>query len=191
MSKFSLRASLMTQQVKNLPALQETQEMQVWSLFRKIAWRRKMATHYSILAWEIPWREEPGRLQSKGSQSQTRLRHSATKRKFPLTLSSVPLPSICFRKIKVERGSSGKGIAGKTTLWYRVGGGEHDHHGWGVKSLGSWLTPGKPRDREVGWVSTLWYSRRVYPPWRCPGGQLWIFPMGGHLGSVLQENSGG
>ena len=75
-----------------------------------------MATHYSILAWEIPWREEPGRLQSKGSQSQTRLRHSATKRKFPLTLSSVPLPSICFRKIKVERGSSGKGIAGKTTL---------------------------------------------------------------------------
>ena len=32
-----------------------------------------MATHSSILAWRIPWRDEPGRLQSMGSQSQTRL----------------------------------------------------------------------------------------------------------------------
>ena len=42
---------------------------------QKIPWRRKgMATHSSILAWEIPWTEEPGGLQSMGSQkSQTRL----------------------------------------------------------------------------------------------------------------------
>ena len=39
----------------------------------KIPWRRKMATHSNILAWRIPWTEEPGRLQSKGSQ---RVRHS-------------------------------------------------------------------------------------------------------------------
>ena len=36
---------------------------------RKIPWRRKMAIHSSILAWEIPWTEEPGRLQSMASQS--------------------------------------------------------------------------------------------------------------------------
>ena len=35
---------------------------------RKIPWRRKMATYSSTLAWRIPWREEPGRLQSMGSQ---------------------------------------------------------------------------------------------------------------------------
>ena len=34
----------------------------------KIPWRRKMATHSSILAWKIPWTEEPGRLHSMGSQ---------------------------------------------------------------------------------------------------------------------------
>jgi len=37
-----------------------------------------MATHSSILAWEIPWTEEPGRLQSTGSQSQTRLKRLST-----------------------------------------------------------------------------------------------------------------
>ena len=35
---------------------------------RKIPWRRKMVTHSSILAWRIPWMEEPGGLQSMGSQ---------------------------------------------------------------------------------------------------------------------------
>ena len=34
---------------------------------------KEMATHFSILAWKIPWTEEPGRLQSMGSQSRTRL----------------------------------------------------------------------------------------------------------------------
>ena len=57
--------SLLAQMVKNLPAKQETQ---VQSLDRKIPWRRGKATHSSILAWEIPWTEEPGGLQSVGSQ---------------------------------------------------------------------------------------------------------------------------
>ena len=44
------------------------QEMQVQSLSREDPLEKKMATHSSILAWKIPWTEEPGRLQSMGSQ---------------------------------------------------------------------------------------------------------------------------
>ena len=44
------------------------QEMQTWSLGRKDPLEEAMATHSSILAREIPWMEEPGRLQSMGSQ---------------------------------------------------------------------------------------------------------------------------
>ena len=50
---------------KDLPAMQETQ---VWSLGQEDLLEKEMATHSSILAWEIPWTEEPGRLQSMGSQ---------------------------------------------------------------------------------------------------------------------------
>ena len=57
--------------VKNLPAKQETQ---VQSLDEKDPLEKEMATHSSILTWEIPWTEEPGGLQSVGLQkSQTRL----------------------------------------------------------------------------------------------------------------------
>ena len=45
----------MAQQVKNLPAMQETQEMQVQSLGWEDALEKEMATHSSILAWETPW----------------------------------------------------------------------------------------------------------------------------------------
>ena len=44
------------------------QEMQVPSLGQEDALEKEMATHSSILAWEIPWTEEPGGLQSVGSQ---------------------------------------------------------------------------------------------------------------------------
>ena len=53
---------------KNLPAKQETQ---VQSLGQEDPLEKEMATHSSVLAWEIPWTEEPGRLQSMGSQSRT------------------------------------------------------------------------------------------------------------------------
>ena len=57
--------------VKNLPPMQETW---VQSLDRNDPLEKGMATHSSILAWEIPWTEEPGGLQSMESQkSQTRL----------------------------------------------------------------------------------------------------------------------
>ena len=55
--------------VKNLPAMQE---MQVRFLGGEDALEKGMVTHSSILAWRIPWTEEPGGLQSMGSQkSQT------------------------------------------------------------------------------------------------------------------------
>ena len=57
--------SLMAQQVKNLPAMQGTL---VGSLSREDPLEKEVATHSSILAWRIPWTEEPGGLQPKGSQ---------------------------------------------------------------------------------------------------------------------------
>ena len=59
--------------VKNPPAMQETQEMQVQSLGQEDPLKEEMATHSSILAWRNPWKEEPGWLQSMESQ---RVRHS-------------------------------------------------------------------------------------------------------------------
>ena len=50
--------------VKNPPAMHKTQEMRVRSLGREDLLQEAMATHSSILAWEIPWTEEPGRLLS-------------------------------------------------------------------------------------------------------------------------------
>ena len=54
-----LRASLVAQILKNLPAMQETQ---VRSLGQEDPLETEMATQSSILAWEIPWSEKPGRL---------------------------------------------------------------------------------------------------------------------------------
>ena len=59
------RASLVAQTVKNLSALQETW---VRSLGQIDPLEKGIATYYSILAWRIPWTEEPGGLQSKGLQ---------------------------------------------------------------------------------------------------------------------------
>ena len=58
----------MAQWVKNLPAVQETQEMRVRSLGWEDPLKEGMATHSSILAWRIPWTEEPGKLQSMALQ---------------------------------------------------------------------------------------------------------------------------
>ena len=58
----------MPQTVKNLPAMQETP---VRSLDWEDILEKGMSTHSSILAWKIPWTEEPGRLQSMGSQTDT------------------------------------------------------------------------------------------------------------------------
>ena len=59
----------MAQTVKRLPAMLETR---VRSLGQEDLLEKEMAIHSSTIAWEIPWTEEPGRLQSMGSQ---RVRH--------------------------------------------------------------------------------------------------------------------
>ena len=73
----SYRPSLVAQMVKNLPAMQETQ-------VRSLGWddnvEKGMATHSSILAWRIPWTEEPGGLQSMSLQ---RVRHNWGTNTFP------------------------------------------------------------------------------------------------------------
>ena len=55
----------MAQMVKHLPTMQETR---VQSLGQEDLLEKETATHFSILAWKIPWTEQPGRLQSMGSQ---------------------------------------------------------------------------------------------------------------------------
>ena len=60
-------ASQVAQQVKKPPAMQELQEIKVQSLGQEDPLEEAMATHSSILAWRIPWTEEPGGLQSMGS----------------------------------------------------------------------------------------------------------------------------
>ena len=58
-------ASLVAQRLKRLPPMWETR---VQSLGQEDPLEKEMAIHSSILAWRIPWTEEPGRLQSMGSQ---------------------------------------------------------------------------------------------------------------------------
>ena len=60
----------MAQRVKCLPTMKETSSQ---SLGGEDSLEKEMATHSSILAWKIPWMEEPGGLQSEVAKSQTRL----------------------------------------------------------------------------------------------------------------------
>ena len=63
---FTCWASLVAQMVKNMPTMLETW---VWSLDWEDPLEKEMTTHSSILAWRIPWAEEPGRLLSMGLQA--------------------------------------------------------------------------------------------------------------------------
>ena len=87
--------SLVAQRLKRLPPMWETR---VRSLGREDALEKEMATHSSILAWRIPWTEEPARLQSTGSQ---RVGHDWVT---SLSLSQRPL---CL--VQVFNGSKTKG----------------------------------------------------------------------------------
>ena len=85
------RASLVAQMVKCVPTIRETQ---VQSLGWEDLLEKEMATHSSILAWKIPWMEEPGRLQSMGSQ---RVGHDrATSISFFLSFLEVLHPGLKF-----------------------------------------------------------------------------------------------
>ena len=63
----------MAQQLKNLPAMEETQGTQVPSLGQEDPLEEEVATHSSILAWRIPWTEEPGGLVYSTEKSWTQL----------------------------------------------------------------------------------------------------------------------
>ena len=90
--------SLLAQMVKCLPTMQET-----WG--QSLGWEdlleKEMATHSSILAWKIPWTEEPGRLQSMGSQ---RVRHDwANSLSLSLCYSlDVQTRVICFTSLSLS-----------------------------------------------------------------------------------------
>ena len=58
-----------------MPAMQETQEVWVQCLGGEDPLEKEMATHSSILVWEIPWTEEPGELQSTGSKESDMTEH--------------------------------------------------------------------------------------------------------------------
>ena len=82
------------------------QETQIWSLGREDPLEEEMATHSSILAWEIPWTEEPGGMYSMESQSQTLLSDWTTATYILITLFlgkkklknhfAFPLPSLIY-----------------------------------------------------------------------------------------------
>ena len=65
MASLTQKSSLIVESVKNMPAMQETR---VQLLGWEDPLEKEMTTHSSTLAWKIPWMEEPGRLQSMGSQ---------------------------------------------------------------------------------------------------------------------------
>ena len=78
--------------VKKLPTMQE---MQGWSLGRVDPPEKEMANHSSILAWKIPWTEEPGGLQSLGSQ---RVRHDWVTEHVRMTPCELPVGNGIERK---------------------------------------------------------------------------------------------
>ena len=87
-------ASLVAQMVRRLPTMQETR---VQSLVWEDPLEKEMATHSSTLAWKIPWTEEPGRLQSLGSQ---RDGHDwATSLHFSPLPTRRLVPSLCSHRI--------------------------------------------------------------------------------------------
>ena len=82
--------------------MQETEEMRVCSLGQENPLKEGMAIHSSVLAWRIPWTEEPGRLQSIGSQrvgNDWAIEHTHTKGALCQTHQKT-LNSMCWRKLK-------------------------------------------------------------------------------------------
>ena len=103
----SLGASPVAQMVKNLPAVQETRLQSLW-------WEdpleEEMATHSSILAWRILWTQEPGRLQSLGSQ---RVGHNGTHAAFETNKHT----NTSFMPRAETTGSLGEVNTGASLIW--------------------------------------------------------------------------
>ena len=97
--------------VKNLPAMQETQ---VGSLGQEDPLEKGMATHSSILAWRIPWSEEPGGLQPTGSQ---RVRNTTERLTLHFTSPRNPDPPWFMDRGEELTGQSGTWKGGVRGRW--------------------------------------------------------------------------
>ena len=94
---FFYGTSLVAQMVKRLSTMQETR---VWALGWEDPLEKEMAIHSSTIAWKIPWTEEPGRLQSMGSQ---RVRHDwATSLSKCLGKTLIPFSLVSFSLVSDE-----------------------------------------------------------------------------------------
>ena len=82
----------MAQMVKHLPTMQETQ---VRSLGQEDPLEKEVAAHSSTLAWKIPWTEEPGRLQSMGSQELVMALTTKPPQTWLMNLKIVQIPITC------------------------------------------------------------------------------------------------
>ena len=114
--------------VKNLPAMRETW---VWSLGQEdtlglvkgmatlLHLEKGMATHSSILAWRIPWTEEPGRLQSMGSQ---RVRHDWVTNTHQIrSLKSTPINCLSYLLLNNRRKAILYWVTDEScTNWYKI-----------------------------------------------------------------------
>ena len=157
-------ASLMAQRVKSLPAMRETW---VRSLGLEDPPEKAMATHASTLAWKIPWMEEPGRLQSMGSQSRTRLSN--------FTLCSVHWVWDCFSKISWKRSHPKENIH-EGTAKQRLG-----HRGAVKKVSPTWVLANpswpcflKAASSASHWHPLIHWGRGGLFPLRRPSRTLWL-----------------
>ena len=96
-------SSLMTQRLKNLPAVQETQETWVQSLGQEDTLEKEMANHSSILAGKTPWTEEPGYSPKsrKESEATKHVCMGCGPSSYPLI---PPIPFPCSRETKMNKG---------------------------------------------------------------------------------------
>ena len=104
--RVSYRASLVAQMVRSLPAMRETW---VQSLRQEDTLEKEISIHSSIVAWKIPWTEEPCRLQSMGSQSRTRLSN--------FTYRPSNRQAQCASRFKETLGSGGRVEALGLLMW--------------------------------------------------------------------------
>ena len=113
-------ASLTAQSVKNLPVVKETC---IQSLGQKDPLEKEMATHFGTLAWKIPWKEEPGRLQSMVSLSRTLLRDVTFTFHFSLSCigegNGNPLQCFCLENPR-DGGAWWAAVYGVAQSWTRL-----------------------------------------------------------------------
>ena len=110
-------ASLIVQLVKNLPVMQETR---IRSLGLKHPLEKEMGTHSSILAWKIPWTEEPGGLQSLGSpESDTIYRLHSLHTLITGEGNGYPLQYSCLEN-PMDRGTWRAMVHGVTESWTQL-----------------------------------------------------------------------